>query len=443
MSQGTTTTAQDLTGERCAGCTLASDLARCGAMLRGASQGSAEGGPAEPPVAPQRAPRRDPGADDRSRAGYQSRDWHPGAPSKNQDRIRELRERQTLPPEELKALLTTLTPDDEQMLYAVAREVREQHYGREVYLRGLIEFSSWCRNDCRYCGLRRSNARAERYRLSEEQILDCCDKGYNLGFRTFVLQSGEDPYYSDDLICGIVRNIRAAHPDCAVTLSIGEKSRASYEAYFAAGAERYLLRQETSNPWHYRQLHPAELSIANRKRCLKDLMDIGYQVGCGIMVGTPHQTWDFVLEDLYYMKALQPHMVGIGPFIPHKDTPFCDEPRGTLEDTLHLLAVIRLMLPDVLLPATTALGTIHPLGRELGLKAGANVVMPNLSPRDVRGKYLLYDGKICTGDEAAECRHCMERRVARAGYQVVTSRGDHESRCRVTNLRGSNVTHVR
>lgn len=328
----------------------------------------------------------------------------------------------------MKALLTSLDADDERQLYAAARQVREAHYGKEVYLRGLVEFTSYCKNDCLYCGLRRSNAHAQRYRLSQQQILECCDTGYDLGFRTFVLQGGEDAHYTDELVCRIVSRIREAHPDCAVTLSIGEKSRRSYQAFFDAGAERYLLRQETTDPWHYARLHPREQTLKNRQRCLYDLMDIGYQVGCGFMVGSPYQTWDYVLEDLYFMKGLQPHMVGIGPFIPHKDTPFRDQPRGTLEDTLHLLAVIRLMLPDVLLPATTALGTINPLGRELGLLAGANVVMPNLSPRDVRKKYLLYDGKICTGDEAAECRHCMERRVARVGYQVVESRGDHPSR---------------
>jgi biotin synthase len=346
----------------------------------------------------------------------------------NEERIRELRREGMLPAAELVALLATITPEEAPLLYAEAREVREQAYGKDVYLRGLIEFSSYCRNDCLYCGLRRSNAHAERYRLSEERILSCCEKGYELGFRTFVLQSGEDLSYTDDDICDLVSKIRAAHPDCAVTLSIGEKPRESYERYFEAGAERYLLRQETSNPWHYGRLHPAELSLANRKRCLDDLKDIGYQVGCGIMVGSPCQTWDFVVEDLLYMKAFRPHMVGIGPFIPHKDTPFAHEPAGTLEDTLHLLSVIRLMLPDVLLPATTALGTIHPQGREMGLLAGANVVMPNLSPSDVRGKYLLYDGKICTGDEAAECRACMARRCASVGYQVRVSRGDHVSR---------------
>ena len=345
-----------------------------------------------------------------------------------EERILRLRQERTLPAADLADLLRTMDEEEAQFLYGHAREVREAHYGKEVYLRGLIEFSSYCKNDCYYCGLRRSNSHVERYRLSEEEILDCCDKGYELDFRTSVLQGGEDVHYTDDILCDLVRRIKEAHPDCAVTLSIGEKSRESYERYFEAGVERYLLRQETSNPWHYGKLHPAELSIANRKRCLSDLMDIGYQVGCGIMVGTPYQTWEFVVEDLEYMQGLGAHMVGIGPFIPHKDTPFRDEPAGTLEDTLHLLGVIRLMMPEVLLPATTALGTINPRGRELGILAGANVVMPNLSPRDVRGKYLLYDGKICTGDEAAECRACMARRVSSVGYQVVTSRGDHCTR---------------
>jgi biotin synthase len=348
----------------------------------------------------------------------------------NERRIERLARDRTLPDNELADLLATLGDGEAELLYARAREVRERYYGKDVYLRGLIEFTSHCRNDCLYCGLRRSNARAERYRLSEEQILACCDQGYELDFRTFVLQGGEDVAYTDDVLCDLVRKIRARHPDCAVTLSIGERPRESYERLFEAGAERYLLRQETSNPWHYGRLHPAELSIANRKRCLSDLKDIGYQVGCGIMVGSPYQTWDFVVEDLRYMAELQPEMVGIGPFIPHKDTPFARFPAGRLEDTLHLLAVIRLMLPDVLLPATTALGTIDPRGRELGLLAGANVVMPNLSPRDVRAKYLLYDGKICTGDEAAECRLCMARRCASVGYEVKVCRGDHVSRQR-------------
>ena len=343
----------------------------------------------------------------------------------NQERIIKLRQDRILGREEMKLLLTTLTKEEEQFLYETAAAVRQQAYGRDVYLRGLIEFSSYCKNNCYYCGLRRDNRSCERYRLTREEILDCAEKGYELGFRTIVLQSGEDLYYSDEEICGIVADIKKAHGDCAVTLSIGEKSRESYQKYFDAGADRYLLRQETSDPQHYRKLHPEELTIENRKRCLQDLKDIGYQVGCGIMVGSPYQTIENIMDDLYYMYDFEPHMVGIGPFIPHKDTPFRDEKSGTLEDTLHLLAIVRLMLPRVLLPATTALGTIDPKGREKGILAGANVVMPNLSPAGVREKYMLYDGKICTGDEAAECRRCMELRMENIGYHVKVSRGDY------------------
>lgn len=341
--------------------------------------------------------------------------------------IDRLERERTLPPEQLTALLTGLTEEDEAYLYQRARAVREAVYGKEVYLRGLIEFTNYCKNDCYYCGIRRSNRNAQRYRLSDGQILDCCDQGYRLGFRTFVLQGGEDPWFTDERICALVSEIKRRHPDCALTLSIGEKSRDSYQAYFDAGADRYLLRQETSDPEHYRVLHPAELSIEDRKRCLWDLKEIGYQVGCGIMVGSPGQTAEHIGEDLAFMGSLQPHMIGIGPFIPHQDTPFRDRAAGTLTDTLHLLGMLRLMFPHALLPATTALGTIHPRGRELGILAGANVVMPNLSPTSVRGKYLLYDGKICTGDEAAECRGCMERRIASTGYQVVVSRGDYRA----------------
>lgn len=339
--------------------------------------------------------------------------------------IDELERRQDLPDNALRTLLAMPEGEDLDYLYARAREVRHAVYGREVYLRGLIEFTNYCRNNCYYCGIRCGNQNAQRYRLTEDEILDCCRRGYALGFRTFVLQGGEDPWYTDDRICNLVAQIRRNHPDCAITLSIGEKSRESYQAYYDAGAERYLLRQETSNADHYGTLHPAELSLDNRKRCLRDLKEIGYQVGCGFMVGSPYQTIDNIIEDLRFMQDLGPHMIGIGPFIPHKDTQFRDEPAGTLVDTLRLLGILRLMFPHILLPATTALGTIHPLGREQGILAGANVVMPNLSPTGVRGKYLLYDGKICTGDEAAECRRCMELRMERIGYHVTVSRGDY------------------
>ena len=321
-------------------------------------------------------------------------------------------------------LLTKMTEEDASYLYERARAAQIDSYGKTVFLRGLIEFTNICRNDCYYCGIRRSNQNADRYRLSEEQILQCCRQGYALGFRTFVLQGGEDPFYSDERMVPIVRAIRQAYPDCAITLSLGERSRDSYQALFDAGADRYLLRHETANEDHYRFLHPAELRLQNRKECLFALREIGYQVGAGMMIGAPGQTTEHLVEDLRFLQELRPHMIGIGPFIPHKDTPFHAEQPGALSDTLHLLAILRLLFPQVLLPATTALGTIHPQGRELGILAGANVIMPNLSPTNVRGKYLLYDGKICTGDEAAECHRCMERRMEKIGYHISVERGD-------------------
>ena len=308
--------------------------------------------------------------------------------------------------------------------FELARKRQKETFGNEVYTRGLIEISNYCKNDCIYCGIRRSNQNAERYRLSEEEILSCCKSGYALGFRTFVLQGGEDGYYTDDLLEDLLHKIKAAYPDCAITLSLGERSRESYERLYTAGADRYLLRHETANEAHYGKLHPAEMSLKNRKQCLYTLKEIGYQVGCGIMVGSPYQTIDNLVEDLAFMKTFNPHMVGIGPFIPQKDTPFGEMEPGSLEMTLFLLAIIRLMLPKVLLPATTALGTIHSRGRELGILAGGNVVMPNLSPVKVRKKYALYDNKICTGEEAAECRGCLGNRMESIGYKLVVSRGD-------------------
>lgn len=338
--------------------------------------------------------------------------------------ITQIREHQSISREQFETLMTCEDAQVIDFLHQQAREVADGIYENKVYIRGLIEFTNYCKNDCLYCGIRRSNAKANRYRLTKEEILDCCKVGYELGFRTFVLQGGEDPYFTDDRICEIVSAIRTAYPDCAITLSIGEKEKESYERYYKAGANRYLLRHETADEAHYQYLHPKELSLAHRKQCLWDLKEIGYQVGCGFMVGSPHQTRDTLYEDLMFIKELQPHMVGIGPFIPQQDTPFAKETAGTMEETLRLLSIIRLIHPHVLLPATTALGTIHPLGREKGIQAGANVVMPNLSPVEVRDKYKLYDNKICTGDEAAECRFCMQRRMESIGYEVVTDRGD-------------------
>lgn len=301
---------------------------------------------------------------------------------------------------------------------------RRENYGDKVYIRGLIEFTNYCRNNCYYCGIRRDNKKAERYRLTKDEILLCCDEGYKLGFRTFVMQGGEDPYYTDEMICDIVSKIKSRYPDCAVTLSIGEKPRESYQAFFDAGADRYLLRHETADPEHYGKLHPEAMSLENRKKCLFDLKEIGYQVGSGFMVGSPYQTTENLISDLRFLQKLQPDMIGIGPYITHADTPFAEFKSGDVMLTLRLVSILRLMFPYALIPSTTALGTIHPQGRELGLKAGANVVMPNLSPVSVRKLYSLYENKICTGEEAAQCRGCLERRVESAGYKIVTDIGN-------------------
>lgn len=343
-----------------------------------------------------------------------------------QDVVESLAANRNISLEQLDYLLKTDDPQVIESLRIAAQTQAKAIYGNKIYVRGLIEFTNHCKNDCYYCGLRKSNPNAERYRLDKETILSCCQIGYGLGFRTFVLQGGEDPYFTDDRICDIVSSIKANHPDCAVTLSIGEKSKASYQRYHDAGADRYLLRHETANAEHYGKLHPAQMSLQNRKECLYNLREIGFQVGCGFMVGSPGQTVNTIFEDLQFIKELQPHMVGIGPFIPEHSTPFAKEKGGTVEQTLRLLSIIRLIHPHVLLPATTALGTIHPTGRERGIRHGANVVMPNLSPKEARSKYMIYDNKICTGDEAAECRACLEKRIQGIGYEIVTDRGDYK-----------------
>jgi biotin synthase len=326
---------------------------------------------------------------------------------------------------ELLYYITSEDPADEEALFARAGKVRNEHYGQDVYFRGLIEFTNHCKNDCYYCGIRGANAKAERYRLSQEEILGCCRLGDLLGFRTFVLQGGEDPWFTDDRMVKLLQAIRQEYPDHAITLSIGERSGESYERFFRAGANRYLLRHESANEDHYRKLHPETMSLRERKDCLFTLRKIGYQVGAGFMVGTPFQTPENLLEDLRFLQELNPHMVGIGPFIPQADTPFGACPQGSFHQTLRMVALTRLLLPQALIPATTALGTISPLGREKGLMAGANVVMPNLSPREVRKLYALYDNKICTGDEAAECRLCMEGRIRNFGFVPSMARGDY------------------
>lgn len=326
--------------------------------------------------------------------------------------------------EEYIELLDQITPEMKERLREEADRLKREHFGDKVYTRGLIEFTNYCKNNCYYCGIRLDNKQVSRYRLTPEEIMDSCAVGYELGFRTFVLQGGEDPYYTDDRMVDVITRIRQNYPDCAITLSLGEKSHETYQRFKEAGADRYLLRHETSNEEHYRRLHPENLILRNRKDCLFDLKSLGYQVGAGFMVDSPYQTNETIAEDLVFIKELEPEMVGIGPFLPHHDTIFAEYPKGSVEKTLLLLSIIRIILPKVLLPATTALGTADPQGREKGLQAGANVVMPNLSPVEVRKKYALYDDKICTGEEAAECKGCLSRRVESVGHRLVEERGD-------------------
>ena len=335
-----------------------------------------------------------------------------------------LRRERVLPRAELAGLIREISDGDMPYLFDAARETARSRFGNRIYTRGLIEFTNYCRCDCYYCGIRRSNRQAERYRLTQEEILACCRAGYALGFRTFVLQGGEDPYFTDERICELVRAIKSSWPDCAVTLSIGEKEHSSYRLYRKAGADRYLLRHETASPAHYRRLHPPEQTPQRRRQCLWSIKGLGYQVGAGFMVGSPYQTPENLADDLLFLHELSPQMAGIGPFIPHHQTPFSAFPAGTLRQTLLMVALTRLILPNALLPATTALGTIAPDGRERGVLAGANVVMPNLSPVGVRKQYALYDNKICTGDEAAECRACLQNRMRSIGYELAVDRGD-------------------
>lgn len=326
--------------------------------------------------------------------------------------------------EEYLLLLTKATKEDKEYLAMKAREVREKYYGKSVFIRGLIEVGNYCKNDCYYCGIRRGNKNCERYRLTPDDILECCEEGYALGFRTFVMQGGEDSYFSDNLLVPLIKEIKARYPDCAVTLSLGERSYESYKALKEAGADRYLLRHETANKEHYEKLHPKKLSFENRMECLRNLRELGFQVGCGFMVGSPYQSLEMLANECKFIEEFKPDMCGIGPFIPHKDTIFKDEKAGSVELTLTLLSIIRLIHPTVLLPSTTALGTLTDDGRERGILAGANVVMPNLSPTAVRKKYMLYDNKKSDGAEGAQSTEELKRRMASIGYKVEVARGD-------------------
>ena len=325
-------------------------------------------------------------------------------------------------------LISGFTPEDADAAAAKARAVAQSRFGRDIFFRGIVEISNYCRNDCYYCGIRRGNRNAVRYRLSKEEIMECCADGYAAGFRTFVLQGGEDPHFSDEVMVDIVSAIHAAYPECALTLSLGERSRESYQALFEAGAHRYLPRHETADADHYGQLHPAELSWQHRMDCLRELKDIGYQTGCGMMVGAPFQTADHLASDMMFMSEFRPQMIGTGPFLPHQDTPFRDRPPGSVELTLFLLSLCRIMLPDVLLPATTALGTARGNGRLMGVLHGANVIMPNLSPLSQRRKYMLYDNKPIEERSAAESLAALDADLNTIGYRLRQGRGDYQGR---------------
>lgn len=340
------------------------------------------------------------------------------------DLLDKLNREHSLELEEYQFLLENINPDLMNLAAEYARKYQNHYYGNKVYIRGLVEFTNYCRNNCYYCGIRRGNNNCERYRLKADDIIACADEGYKLGFRTVVLQGGEDFTYSDEDICNIIKGIKASHNDMVITLSIGERERDSYQKYFDAGARRFLLRHETANSELYAKLHPKELSFEHRMKCLHDLKDIGYQVGAGFMVQSPGQTPKDIAMDLKFIEEFKPDMCGIGPFISHKETPFAKEASGTLEMTLFLISLLRMIYPQMLIPATTALGTIDPRGREKGIQAGANVVMPNLSPTSVRKMYTLYDNKICTGEEAAECINCLKNRIASVGYEIVTDVGN-------------------
>lgn len=337
------------------------------------------------------------------------------------DLVRKLYETGNLTDNELKTLIESETGEN---LAEYADEVRQKHYGKKVFLRGLIEISSYCKNDCYYCGIRRSNKCAERYRLYYHDVMKCAKIGRKLGLRTFVIQGGEDSFLGDNYMCTLIHELKNKYPDCAVTLSLGERSYESYKRLKEAGADRYLLRHETADRELYYRLHPHGMSFENRIECLYNLKELGYQVGTGFMVGAPYQTTENIISDLRFMQELQPQMIGIGVFIPHKDTPFANEKGGTLELNLRLLGILRLMFPKVLLPATTALGSISPIGRTLGLKTGCNVIMPNISPEDARKKYMLYNNKLISGGETAEGLEILIREIELAGYEVAKERGD-------------------
>ena len=315
------------------------------------------------------------------------------------------------------------TPDPN--LFEQARKTAFQYYSGRVFIRGLVEISNYCKNNCFYCGIRRDNHTLARYRLTPEVILACIQNGYSLGLRSFVMQGGEDPGFPDSTVIKIIREFRRSFPDASLTLSLGEKSREIYQQFFEAGADRYLLRHETASKAHYDRIHPPEMSFNARIQGLHDLTSVGFQTGAGFMVGSPFQTPEDLAHDLLFLKDLNPHMVGLGPFITQADTPFAQFPSGTAAETLVMLALTKLMLPKAMLPATTALVTLLEGNRKPAFDVGANVVMPNISPLNTRKLYNLYSGKLATGAESAEGLCILVEQIKAAGYTPEFSRGDH------------------
>ncbi len=343
---------------------------------------------------------------------------------KARELIQALAEGKPISKAEYLCILTEADEQDRELARNLANRARIALFGDGIFIRGLVEFTNVCKNDCLYCGIRRSNQDIVRYRLTQQQILECLEQGYAAGFRTLVLQGGEDSYFTDDKMCEIIASVKAHHPDVAVTLSLGERSYDSYRRLREAGADRYLLRHETAVEWHYAKLHPPVQRLETRLECLRNLKALGYQVGCGMMVGSPYQTAECLAADLSFIHEFKPQMVGLGPFIPHHATPFAKEPAGSVELTLLLLSLVRLTLPNVLLPATTALATLHPKGRLMGILSGANVIMPNLSPVSQRDNYSLYDNKANTGAEAAEGLATLSRELETIQCHIVIGRGD-------------------
>ncbi len=345
---------------------------------------------------------------------------------KNKDLILKLDKEKHLGKNEWITLFETADDEDREFARELAQKIAKKQFGNKIYMRGLIEISNICKNDCFYCGIRKSNCEVSRYRMNKDDIFECCDIGYKRGFRTFVLQGGEDGHFSDGVLVEIISGIKEKYPDCAITLSLGERSKESYKKLFRAGGDRYLLRHETATHEHYAKLHPENLTLENRIECLKSLKEIGFQTGCGMMIGSPYQTAENLANDMLFLEEFKPHMIGIGPFLPAENTPFSKEKAGSLEETLFVLSLVRIMLPPVLLPATTALGTLAKNGRQRAILAGANVMMPNLSPTENRKNYSLYNDKIGTGEDAEKSVENVVNSLKEIGYEPIVSRGDYK-----------------